>query len=84
MPYNKWLKEELLPINLAQYVFDHISIMAKLHAENRYDRLTSVLHEYLRERLLSFQDSKYDSVVLIFEVISITREVACFIGKGAL
>ena len=41
MPYNKWLKEELLPLNLPQYVFDHISTMAKLHAENRYDRLTS-------------------------------------------
>jgi uncharacterized protein YbjT (DUF2867 family) len=41
MPYDKWLKEELLPLNLPQYVFDHLSAMAKLHAENRYDRLTS-------------------------------------------
>jgi NAD(P)H dehydrogenase (quinone) len=40
-PYDKWLKEELLPVNLPQYVFDHVSTMAKLHAENRYDRLTS-------------------------------------------
>jgi NAD(P)H dehydrogenase (quinone) len=41
MPYDKWLKEELLPLNLSQHVFDHFSTMAKLHAENRYDRLTS-------------------------------------------
>jgi NAD(P)H dehydrogenase (quinone) len=41
MAYDKWLKEELLPLNLPQYVFHHVSTMAKLIAENRYDRLTS-------------------------------------------
>jgi len=40
-PYYRWLKEELLPLNLPQYVFHHVSTMAKLIAENRYDRLTS-------------------------------------------
>ena len=40
-PYDKWLKEELLPLNLPQYVFHHVSTIAKLIAENRYDRLTS-------------------------------------------
>ena len=40
-PYDKWLTEELLPLNLPQYVFHHVSTMAKLIAENRYDRLTS-------------------------------------------
>jgi NAD(P)H dehydrogenase (quinone) len=39
-PYDKWLKEVLLPLNLPQYVFHHVSTMAKLIAENRYDRLT--------------------------------------------
>src|SRR5215472_4864010 len=34
-PYDKWLKEELLPLNLPQHVFDHVSTMAKLLAENR-------------------------------------------------
>jgi uncharacterized protein YbjT (DUF2867 family) len=41
MPYDKWLKEELLPLHLPQYNFQHVSTMAKLIAENRYDRLTS-------------------------------------------
>jgi NAD(P)H dehydrogenase (quinone) len=27
-PYDKWLKEELLPLNLPQYLFDHVSTMA--------------------------------------------------------
>ena len=40
-PYDKWLKKELLPLNLPQYVFHHVSTMAKLIADNRYDRLTS-------------------------------------------
>ena len=40
-PYDKWLKEELMPAGLTQYVFDHFSTMAKLHVVNRYDRLTS-------------------------------------------
>ena len=40
-PYDKWLKEELMPVGFPKYVFDHFSAMAKLHAENRYDRLTS-------------------------------------------
>ncbi len=40
-PYDKWLKEALLPLNLPQHLFDHVSTMAKLIAENRYDRLTS-------------------------------------------
>ena len=39
-PYDKWLKEELLPLNLPHYVFHHVSTMAKLIADNRYDRLT--------------------------------------------
>jgi len=41
MQVEKWLKEELLPLKLPQYVFHHVSTMAKLIAENRYDRLTA-------------------------------------------
>jgi len=40
-PYDKWLKETLLPLNFPQHLFHHVSAMAKLIAENRYDRLTS-------------------------------------------
>jgi NAD(P)H dehydrogenase (quinone) len=37
-PYDKWLKEVLLPLNLPQYVYHHVSVVAKLIAENRYER----------------------------------------------
>lgn len=39
--YDQWLKEDLLPLNLPGHVLHHISTMAKLHADNRYDRLTA-------------------------------------------
>jgi NAD(P)H dehydrogenase (quinone) len=40
-PYDKWLKEVILPLNFPQHLFHHVSSMVKLIAENRYDRLTS-------------------------------------------
>jgi len=56
MPYDKWLKEVLLPLNLSQYVFDHVSTMAKLHAENRYDRLTSDVQNLTGKPSMSVQE----------------------------
>jgi NAD(P)H dehydrogenase (quinone) len=56
MPYDKWLKEELLPLNLPQYVFEHVSTMAKLHAENRYDRLTSDVQKLTGKPSMSIRE----------------------------
>jgi NAD(P)H dehydrogenase (quinone) len=55
-PYDKWLKEELMPVGLPQYVFDHVSTMAKLHAENRYDRLTSDVEKLTGKPGMSVQE----------------------------
>lgn len=55
-PYDKWLKEELLPLNLPQYVFHHVSTMAKLIAENRYDRLTSDVQKLTGKPSMSVRD----------------------------
>jgi uncharacterized protein YbjT (DUF2867 family) len=41
VPFDKWRDEELKPLGLPDHVFQHIVTMAKLHADNRYDRLTS-------------------------------------------
>ena len=49
-------EEELLPLNLPQYVFDHISTMAKLHTENRYDRLTSDVQKLTGKPSMSVQE----------------------------
>jgi len=56
MPYDKWLKEELMSVGLPQYVFDHVSTMARLHAENRYDRLTSDVQKLTGRPSMSVQE----------------------------
>jgi len=40
VPFEEFLKDDLLPLNLPPYVLEHIKTMAKLHADGRYDRLT--------------------------------------------
>ncbi len=40
-PFDKWLVEDLAPLALPSHVYDHVVTMVKLHAQNRYDRLTS-------------------------------------------
>jgi NAD(P)H dehydrogenase (quinone) len=40
MPFDEWRERELRSRRLPDHVFDHLLTMAKLHADNRYDRLT--------------------------------------------
>ena len=40
MPFDEWRDQELRSRGLPDHVFDHLLTMAKLHADNRYDRLT--------------------------------------------
>jgi NAD(P)H dehydrogenase (quinone) len=56
LPYDKWLKEELLPLNLPPYVFQHVSSMAKLIAENHYDRLTSDIQKLTGKPSMSVRE----------------------------
>jgi NAD(P)H dehydrogenase (quinone) len=56
MQVDKWLKEELLPLNLPQYVFHHVSTMAKLIAENRYDRLTAEVEKLTGKQSVSVRE----------------------------
>ncbi|MFJ2866956.1 NAD(P)H-binding protein [Kitasatospora sp. NPDC087314] len=39
-PHELWLEQDLRPLGLPDHVFDHLATMARLHAENRYDRVT--------------------------------------------
>ena len=56
MQLEKWLKEELLPLNLPQHLFHHDSTMAKLIAENRYDRLTSDVEKLTGKQSMSVRE----------------------------
>lgn len=40
VPFEVWRDEELRRRNLPEHVFHHMSTIARLHAANRYDRLT--------------------------------------------
>jgi uncharacterized protein YbjT (DUF2867 family) len=40
MPFEQWRDRELRPHGLPEHVYEHFLTMAKLHAANRYDRLT--------------------------------------------
>ncbi len=40
VPFDEWRDRELRSRGLPDHVFDHLLTMAKLHADNRYDRLT--------------------------------------------
>jgi uncharacterized protein YbjT (DUF2867 family) len=40
LPFDQWCEEELKRYDLPKHVFQHFHTMAKLHAENRYDRQT--------------------------------------------
>ena len=39
-PFEEWREHEFKKLNLPDHVFGHILTMARLHAANRYDRLT--------------------------------------------
>ncbi|AXI77258.1 NmrA family NAD(P)-binding protein [Peterkaempfera bronchialis] len=39
-PYEQWVDRELRALSLPDHVFDHLATMARLHAQNRYDRVT--------------------------------------------
>jgi uncharacterized protein YbjT (DUF2867 family) len=40
VPLEQWRDQELRGRNLPDHVFEHLLTMARLHAANRYDRLT--------------------------------------------
>jgi NAD(P)H dehydrogenase (quinone) len=40
VPFDEWHDRELRPRGLPEHVYKHFVIMAELHADNRYDRLT--------------------------------------------
>jgi uncharacterized protein YbjT (DUF2867 family) len=58
VPYDEWIERDLKPLGLTPHVFAHIATMARLHRENRYDRLTNDVTE-----LLGRPPSGFDSLI---------------------
>ena len=47
VPLDDWRDHELRGRGLPEHVFDHFVTMARLHAENRYDRMTQDIEAIL-------------------------------------
>jgi len=47
VPLQEWIDDDLRPLDLPDHVFRHISTMARLHAENRYDRETQGVEQVI-------------------------------------
>jgi uncharacterized protein YbjT (DUF2867 family) len=56
VPLEQWRDQELRPRGLPEYVSEHLLTMAKLHAANRYDRLTHDVEAILGRPATSARD----------------------------
>ncbi|HEY9715601.1 MAG TPA: NmrA family NAD(P)-binding protein [Chroococcales cyanobacterium] len=56
VPFDEWLNNDLLPLNLPDHVFSHIKTMAELHADNRYDRFTDTVEELTGKPSMSLRE----------------------------
>jgi nucleotide-binding universal stress UspA family protein len=45
VPWETWAEQVLARAGLGSYVEEHIATMARLHRENRYDRVTATVEE---------------------------------------
>jgi uncharacterized protein YbjT (DUF2867 family) len=68
-PFEEWRDQELRSRGLPGHVFDHFVTMARLHAENRYDRMTNdveaitgklplTVREYVESRVDLFEKGR--------------------------
>ena len=56
VPFEQWRDQELRPRGLPEHVYEHLLTMAKLHAANRYDRLTHDVEAILGRPATSARD----------------------------
>jgi len=56
MPYDEWYKKGLSSYGLPEHVLNHFATMAKLHKENRYDRLTHDVEKITGKPALSIEE----------------------------
>jgi uncharacterized protein YbjT (DUF2867 family) len=56
VPFEQWRDRELRKLNLPEHVFEHLLTMARLHAANRYDRITNDFEAITGRPALSVRD----------------------------
>lgn len=56
LPFEQWRDQELRKRNLPEHVYHHLLTMARLHAANRYDRITRDIETITGRPALSVRD----------------------------
>ncbi len=56
VPFEQWRDQELRNLKLPEHVFEHLLTMARLHAANRYDRVTHEIEAITGRPATSIQD----------------------------
>jgi len=56
VPFDEWQEHDLKSRNLPQHVYEHLCTMAKLHAENRYDRMTNDVEKVTGKPAISVKE----------------------------
>ncbi|MFE1962212.1 NAD(P)H-binding protein [Streptomyces sp. NPDC059479] len=57
VPFEEWENNELRALRLPEHLHNHIATMARLHAANRYDRVSHDVEEITGHPPLSWQDA---------------------------
>ncbi|MFF3752567.1 NAD(P)H-binding protein [Streptomyces sp. NPDC002018] len=60
VPFDEWEKNDLGALDLPEHVRDHIATMAKLHARNRYDRVTHDVEEITGHPPRGWREALFD------------------------
>ena len=56
VPWETWADQVLARAGLGSYVDEHLTTMARLHRENRYDRMTATVEEITGRRAESVEE----------------------------
>jgi len=63
MPFEDWVKLELsTKTYLPEHVLNHLKTMAKLHSENRYDRMVNTVEEITGTKPMSVKEWVQDNI----------------------
>lgn len=73
VPLEQWRDQELRSRNLPDYLFGHLLTMARLHAANRYDRLTHEVQAITGKRATSCRDFVLRNAELFAPDASLTK-----------
>jgi uncharacterized protein YbjT (DUF2867 family) len=61
VPFEEWYENDLGSLGLPEHVRQHIATMARLHAENRYDRSTNDVESVIGRPPLRLRDFVHDN-----------------------